>query len=69
MSRPISTAYPVKKGRRSSSSRRPAYSPESGWIMPDSSGKNRLMSGRAMSSVTRPPPSAWSVSPWLIGRW
>src|SRR5688500_19945154 len=30
-------------------SRRPAYSPESGWIMPDSSGKKRLMSGRAMS--------------------
>ena len=40
--------------------RRPAYSPESGWMKPDSSGKNRLMSGRATSSVTRPPPPSLS---------
>ena len=32
-------------------------------MIPDSSGKKRLMSGRAMSSVTRPPPSARSLSP------
>ena len=49
--------------------RRPAYSPESGWMKPDSSGKNRLISGRATSSVTRPPPPSLSTPPSTIGRW
>ena len=36
---------------------------------PDSSGKNRLISGRATSSVTRPPPPSLSTPPSTIGRW
>ena len=40
----------------------------SGWIIPESSGKNRLRSGRAVSSVTRPPPVACSSPPTLSGR-
>ena len=47
----------------------PAYSPDSGWIRPDSSGKNRLISGRATSSVTRPPPPSLRTPPSAIGRW
>ena len=35
--------------------RRAAHSPASGWTTPASSGHHRLSSGRATSSVTRPP--------------
>jgi hypothetical protein len=52
----------------SSRLRRPAYSPASGWIRPDSSGKKRLISGRATSSVTRPPPPSLRTPPSTIGR-
>ena len=44
-------------------SRRPAYSPASGCWSPASSGKYSDSSGRATSSVVRPPP------PSLVGRW
>ena len=66
-SRPISTPYPETNGRRSSGSRRKAHSPASGCAKPDSRGSIRRMSGRATSSVTRPPPIARAPSP-LHGR-
>ena len=57
MSSPISTPYAETNGTRSSAERRPAYSPPSGWTNPASSGHSALSSGRAVSSVTRPPPA------------
>src|SRR5207302_882591 len=53
---------------RSRISRRPAYSPARGWITPASSGKKRLSSGRAVSSVTRPPPDSAQRPPSRMGR-
>ena len=50
-----STPYPTGMGSDSISSRRAAHSPASGWTTPVSSGHHRLSSGRATSSVTRPP--------------
>src|SRR6266496_1791000 len=54
----ISTPYPVRNGVRSSRSREAANSPASGWTNPVSSGKKKFSRGLAVSSVTRPPPSA-----------
>ena len=47
--------YPTGMLSDSISSRRAAHSPASGWTTPESSGHHRLSSGRATSSVTRPP--------------
>ena len=46
-SSPISTPHPSTKGTASSTSRRPAYSPPSGWMNPASSGKRTESVGRA----------------------
>ena len=56
MSSPISTPQPSTNGTDSSSVRRPAYSPASGWTNPVRCGNSALSAGRAISSVTRPPP-------------
>ena len=56
-SRPSSTPQPSTNGSTSSSSRRAAYSPPSGWTIPARFGNSSASSGRASSSVTRPPPS------------
>ena len=57
-----STPQPSTNGSVSSTSRRPAYSPESGCTKRASCGNSVEISGRAISSVTRPPPSGWSCS-------
>src|SRR4051812_30597181 len=67
-SRPNSTPYPHGKGSDSSNGRRPAYSPLNGCTKPASSGQCRASSGRATSSVTRPPPADTSTSPACSGR-
>ena len=64
----ISTPYPVRNGMRSSRSLEAANSPASGWTNPVSSGKKKLSSGLAVSSVTRPPPSATGSCPLANGR-
>ena len=56
-----STPYPVTNGSRSNNVRRPAYSPASGCASPASAGQWVAISGRATSSVTRPPPVGCST--------
>ena len=56
MSSPSSTPQPSTNGSTSSASRRAAYSPPSGCTMSASFGNSSDSSGRATSSVTRPPP-------------
>ncbi len=65
----VSTPYPETNGTWASTSRRPAYSPASGCTKPASSGQKRLSSGRAISSVTRPPPSGSTLAVPTSGRW
>ena len=56
------------EGDASSSERRAAYSPARGWTSRASSGRKRLRSGRATSSVTRPPCSSTVPSAATMGR-
>ena len=64
----MSTPYAPANGIDSSAARVPAYSPPSGWMNPVNAGQWVASSGRATSSVTRPPPAGRTVRPSSRGR-